>query len=290
MNIWNLGALGRVRTAVVVLAAAGVTTVGVGAQGQTILGPGANPFPGQAQIRALIVTGGCCHDYTEQSKVIMDTLGAVMPINWTVVQGITSIPGGKLALYDNPNWAADFDIVLHNECWADGDLPPQVVRNIVRTNGRPVPRMFFHCSLHSYRVMTDDSWRELIGMTSRRHTVAHNIALTWAVGDPITAGLPPFVTPIDELYVMEKVWPGTKPLATAVSPEDGKSYPQVWTHEIRGARVFGTSLGHGPETWATNQFKELITRGFRWALRIEPIALPPIPQPARGGGAPISSK
>ena len=30
-------------------------------------------------------------------------------------------------------------------------------------------------------------------------------------------------------------------------------------------RVFGTSLGHGNETFNTNQFKELVTRGFRWA-------------------------
>ena len=82
--------------------------------------------------------------------------------------------------------------------------------------------------------MTDDSWRELIGMTSRRHTRAHNILLKWADGDPITAGLPPFVTPIDELYVIEKVWPNTKALATAVSPEaDGATYPLVWTHEYR---------------------------------------------------------
>ena len=52
--------------------------------------------------------------------------------------------------------------------------------------------------------------------------------------DPITAGLPPDVTPIDELYVIEKVWPDTKPLATAVSPEaDGATYPLVWTHEYQ---------------------------------------------------------
>lgn len=34
----------------------------------------------------------------------------------------------------------------------------------------------------------------------------------------------------------------------------------------------------------TNQFKELFTRGFRWALKKEPIALPPPPEPQRGGG------
>jgi type 1 glutamine amidotransferase len=61
-------------------------------------------------------------------------------------------------------------------------------------------------------------------------------------------------------------------------------YPVVWTHEYGGrARVFGTSLGHANETWNTNQFKELMTRGFRWALKKDPIAMPP---PARRGGGP----
>lgn len=242
-------------------------------------GPAVNPFAGQTPINAMIVTGGCCHDYTGQSKVLMDTLNAVMPINWTVVQGMTNVPDGKLPLYNNPDWARGFDIVVHNECWANGDLPAAFVENITRP---AVPRMFIHCSLHSYRVMANDAWRELIGMTSRRHTRSHNILLKWAEDDPITAGLPPFVTPIDELYVIDKVWPVTKALATAVSPEDGKTYPLVWTHDYRGTRVFGTTLGHGNETFHTNQFKELLTRGFRWALKKEPIALPPRPPSARG--------
>ena len=249
---------------------------GPGRQG----GPGVAPFPGQATVNALIVTGGCCHDYTGQSKVLMDTLNAVMPINWTVVQGMVSLPDGQLPLYENPDWAKGFDIVVHNECWANGDLPARIVQNITRPN---LARMFIHCSLHSYRVMADDSWRELIGMTSRRHTRSHNVLLKWADGDPITAGMPPFVTPIDELYVIDKVWPNTKALATAVSPEDGVAYPLVWTHDYRGNRVFGTTLGHGNETFHTNQFKELITRGFRWALKREPIALPPPPDTGRGG-------
>ena len=256
---------------------------GAGRQGGApgVLGPNANPFAGQTPINAMIVTGGCCHDYTGQSKILMDTLNAVMPINWTVVQGMSSVPDGRLPLYDNPDWAKGFDIVIHNECWANGDLPAAVVQNITRPN---VARMFFHCTLHSYRVMSNDGWRELIGMTSRRHTSAHNILLKWADGDPITAGLPPFVTPIDELYVIEKVWPNTKALATAVSPEEGgATYPVVWTHEYKGARVFGTSLGHGNETFNANQFKELFTRGFRWALKKEPIALPP-PESGRGRG------
>src|SRR5690242_18797752 len=161
--------------------------------------PGANPFPGQEPVKAMIITGGCCHDYTGQTKMVMDSINAVMPVNWTVVQGMGAQPATGLHVFADPNWARGYDIVVHNECGANLDLPPQIVQNIV---GAGVPRMFFHCALHSYRVMTNDSWRELIGATSRRHTSAHNIALKWA-DDEITKGLPPFVTPIDELYVIE---------------------------------------------------------------------------------------
>jgi uncharacterized protein len=244
-------------------------------------GPAPNRFAGQTPINAMIVTGGPFHDYSGQSKILMDTLGAVMPINWTMVQGLTHTTDLKLPLYNNPDWAKGMDIVIHNECWADADLPAEIVQNITRP---AVPRMFIHCTLHSYRVMTNDAWRELIGMTSRRHTRSHNILIKWIDGDPITDGLPPFVTPIDELYVIEKVWPNTKPLATAVSPEDGATYPLIWTHDYRGNRIFGTTLGHGNETFNTNQFKELLTRGFRWALKKEPIALPPPAPGGRGAG------
>jgi hypothetical protein len=244
-------------------------------------GPGAGPFAGQTPINAMIITGGCCHDYTGQTKVLMDTINAVMPVHWTVVQGMTSLPGGRLPLFDRGDWARGQDIVIHNECWANVTLSPETIRYITEAG---VPRLFVHCALHSYRVMKEDGWRELIGADSRRHTRAHNMAITWARGNPITDGLPPFVTPIDELYVMERTWPGFDPLATAVTPEEGNAtFPVAWTYNHRGARVFGTTLGHGIETWHTNQFKELLVRGFRWALSREPVALPP-PAASAGGG------
>jgi type 1 glutamine amidotransferase len=246
-------------------------------------GPGGSQFAGQTPINAMIITGGCCHDYTGQTKVLMDTINAVMPVHWTVVQGMTSLPEGRLPLFDHADWARGQDIVIHNECWANVTLSPQAIRHITEAG---VPRMFFHCALHSYRVMADDGWRAVIGADSRRHTRSHNMAITWAEDHPITSGLPPFVTPIDELYVIEREWPGFTALATAVSPEEGNPrFPTVWAYTYRGDRVFGTTLGHGNETWHTNQFREVIVRGFRWALEREPVALPPPAPPARGGGA-----
>jgi type 1 glutamine amidotransferase len=241
---------------------------------------------GVTPVKALIVSGGCCHDYPTQAKLLMDMLNPLMPIHWTAVVGMSSIPNARLPFFENPDWAKGYDIVIHNECWV-GDPSTQHLQQIAAQHRTGIPAVFLHCALHSYRSSQSDEWRELIGITSRRHTRAHNFAVKWE-DDPITAGLPPFVTPIDELYVVEKVWPGVKSVASVVNTQDNgfqgpnETYPVAWTHEYRGARVFGTSIGHGNETWNTNQFKELMVRGFRWALKKEPIVLPP---PARAGGA-----
>ena len=39
-------------------------------------GPG-DPFAGQPRIKALIVSGGCCHDYSGEAKVLMDSVSKV---------------------------------------------------------------------------------------------------------------------------------------------------------------------------------------------------------------------
>ena len=106
-------------------------------------------------------------------------------------------------------------------------------------------------------------------MTSRRHTKRHNVAVKFTAKDhPILQGMQDtWSTPIDELYVIEKLWPGAQALATAVSPEDQKEYPVVWVHDYGGARVFGTTLGHGNETWNDPVFQDLLRRGFQWAVK-----------------------
>jgi len=62
------------------------------------------------------------------------------------------------------------------------------------------------------------------------------------------------------------LWSNAKALATAVSPEDGAEYPMIWVNDYHGARVFGTTVGHGPETWDDPTFRDLLVRGFEWAV------------------------
>ena len=230
-----------------------------------------DPFAGQPRVKALVVSGGCCHDYSGEAKVLMDTIGKALPVDWTVaIQGGRGTTG-NISLYNNADWAKGFDIVVHNECFADV-TDPQYLRKITAAHRGGVPAMVIHCSMHSYRAATVDDWREFLGVTSRKHD--HQSAYAVRVLDKnhsITRELPEkWVTPMDELYVIEKLWPNAKALATAVSPEDQTEYPLVWVNEYGGkTRVFGTTLGHGNDTWNDPVYQDLLTRGFKWALRRE---------------------
>ena len=70
---------------------------------------------------------------------------------------------------------------------------------------------------------------------------------------------------MDELYVIEKVWPGTTVLATSKSEKTGESHPVFWTNQYGKARVFGTTYGHSNETFEDIVFLEALTSGTLWA-------------------------
>lgn len=228
-------------------------------------GRGAAP---QKRIRALVVSGGCCHDYVGQDKILMEVVSKALPVDWTVLYQGGASSDARIPIYDSPDYAKGFDIVVHNECYANIS-DESFLKTILAPHRAGVPAIIIHCSLHSYRAAKVDDWREFMGATSRRHTKAHNIAVKVTAPDnPIMQGIKAdWTTPTDELYVIEKLWPNAKALATAVSPEEGHAeYPVAWTNEYHGARVFGTTLGHG-DTWKEKEYQEMMVRAFKWALK-----------------------
>lgn len=230
-------------------------------------GGGRDQFSGQPRINALVVSGGGFHDYPLQAKVLVDVVGRALPVDWTVaIQGGRGTTG-KQAVVERADWAKGFDIVVHNQCFADTTDETLIKRITSAHRGGP-PAIVIHCAMHTYRASTEDTWREFLGVTTRRHTKAHNISVK--VADPehsIMKGFKPdWVTPVDELYVIDKFWANSKALATAVSPEDKKEYPLAWVSDYGGARVFGTTLGHGNDTWNDPVFQDLLVRAVKWAV------------------------
>jgi type 1 glutamine amidotransferase len=178
---------------------------------------------------------------------------------------------GSMPVYDSPDWAKGFDIVIHNECLADVS-DPKYIQKITNAHRNGLPGIVIHCSMHSYRAATVDDWREFLGVTSRRHTAQHPISVKIVAKDhaSMRGFKEDWVTPADELYVIDKLWPNAKALATAVSQEDKIEYPLVWANEYAGkSRVFGTTIGHGSDTWNDPVYQDLLLRGFKWALKKE---------------------
>lgn len=257
-----------------VIAAAFLSVLTLSAQQAPPAAPGGrgggDPFRGQPRLNALIISGGCCHDYAYQSKIFVDTINKALPVDWTIaIQGGRGTTG-KQPIVENPDWAKGFDIVVHNQCFADTTDEALIKRITSAQRGGP-PAIVIHCAMHNYRASTQDTWREFLGVTTRRHTKAFNIPVKVAAKDhSIMKGFKEdWVTPVDELYVIEKFWPNSTALATAVSPEDQKEYPLAWTSDYGGSRVFGTTIGHGNDTWNDPVYQELLTRAFKWAVKKE---------------------
>jgi uncharacterized protein len=249
----------------VVLALGALTGLQPLATGQTRAPADAPRGP---RIQALVVSGGGYHDYPLQAKVLMDVVSKALPVvDWTVaIQGGRGTTGTQ-AVVARPDWAKGYDIVVHNQCFADTTDETLIKRITAAHRGGP-PAIVIHCAMHTYRASTQDTWREFLGVTTRRHTKSHNISVKIKAGDhPIMKGFKAdWTTPIDELYVIEKFWPTSTALASAVSPEDQKEYPLAWVSNYGGTRVFGTTLGHGNDTWNDPTFQDLMVRAFKWAL------------------------
>lgn len=224
-----------------------------------------------APLRALLITGGCCHDYDFQAKTLAEVMQKFGPITWTIVNEGGKTKDAKIALYDRPDWAKAYDVVVHNECFADlNDIA--YVRRITAAHRGGTPAVVIHCAMHTYRILKEDDWREFLGVTSRRHDHQAKYTVTPVLKDhPILRDFPEkWVTPMDELYVIEKLWPNAKALATSVSEQDGKTYPVIWINDYHGTRVFGTTYGHGSVTWQDPVYVNLVARGILWAAGRSP--------------------
>src|SRR5690606_33384655 len=72
-----------------------------------------------APVRALLITGGCCHDYDFQAKALTEGSQRYGNVSWTIINEGGKSKDATIALYDDPNWGKPYDVVVHNECFAD---------------------------------------------------------------------------------------------------------------------------------------------------------------------------
>ena len=217
-------------------------------------------------VKALIITGGCCHNYLYQTYALGSGVQAVANVDFEIVKAGGNGTDAQIPLYNDPNWAKPYDVVIHNECFAD-TVDPEYIRKITGAHRGGVPAIVIHCAMHTYRSAEISDWREFLGVTSRRHDHQAEYPVKVLKADhPVMKGFPAdWVTPMDELYIIEKLGEKATPLASSVSEKDGSEHPVIWANDFGGTRVVGTTYGHSDATFGDPVFIRMLARSILWA-------------------------
>ena len=229
-------------------------------------------------IKALMITGGCCHDYNTQKYSISEGLNLRLkvPIEWTIVhyKGTPGIPSKKdqrIPFYKNKDWAKGYDIVVHNECFAF-ERDPEWLEQIIKPHRDGIPAIVMHCTMHSYGFGQVVPWVEFLGVSSPNHGPKYSFLVEKVKehsDHPITKSIGEgWQTPQGELYRINKVIPSATSLARAKRQKTKENVYDtcIWTNQFGKGRVFGTTVGHHNETVEDPVFQETMARGFLWAL------------------------
>jgi putative heme-binding domain-containing protein len=223
-------------------------------------------------IRALLVLGGCCHDYAHQKDILTRGISRRAAVEWVIAYDPNTTTGHKNPIYDNPDWAKGFDIVVHDEC-SSGVNDMASIDTILKPHREGLPGVVLHCAMHCYR--TDGwnrkiatPWMQFTGLISTGHGPQQPIAVTYVDRDsPITTPLTDWTTVNEELYnnAAGKLEPTAHALARG---KQGRVETIVtWTNTFNGkTRVFGTTLGHNTATVTDGRYLDLVTRGLLWAV------------------------
>ncbi len=221
-------------------------------------------------LKVLMVTGGCCHDYENQKMILAEGLSGRANVEFTIVH--EEGPEGKkdkshrISIYEKADWAKGYDLVLHNECFgAITDVA--FVERIAKAHHDGVPAVMLHCSTHSYRAAATDEWRQCVGQKSMSHEKNRDLKVKNLQPEhPVMKGFPmEWLDKADELYKNEELYPNFVPLAQAYGEDTNQDHALVWVNTYGGAKVFGTTMGHGNSTMSDPVFLDLVARGLLWA-------------------------
>lgn len=234
-----------------------------------------------APLRVLLITGGCCHDYARQKEILKAGLEARANVVVDQAHSPDSSTRPPLPILGNPDYAAGYDVVIHDECAADLN-DPALVEAVLKPHRDGVPAVALHCAMHSYRIGNPREpatpgtphgyWFDFLGLQSSGHGAQKPISVHYLdEQNPITRGLSDWTTIREELYNNVMVWGDAKALAQG--KQDAGDRPGIndtvviWAHLYgpKKAPVFATSLGHNNETVADPRYLDLVARGVLWA-------------------------
>lgn len=247
---------------IMALALAGITTV----------------TPAQAEetkpLKALLLTGGCCHDYAAQKDIIKKGIEARANIIVDQIHTDNTTVKPDLPIYGMPEYADGYDVVIHDECAARID-DDAVVKGVLAPHKKGTPGVNLHCAMHSYRIGSPSKpadelgtphsqWFEYLGLQSSGHGPKKPVEVVITDKDhPITQGLADWTTGDEELYNNVKIFDTAHALSTG--KQGDQEAVVTWTNDYNGTKVFNTTLGHFNETVGDDRYLDLVTRGLLWA-------------------------
>ena len=262
--------------------------------------PAAAPKP----LRALVIAGGCCHDYALQHVILKEGLEARAHIEVETLHSPDRSTKAKFEKYEKPDWAKGYDVIIHDECSADvKDL--DYVNNILAAHKAGVAAVNLHCAMHSYRVgqfrepvqpgSPDALWFDLLGLQSTGHGPQAPIAITVInKTHPVMQGLADWTTVNEELYNNIRVFPTAIPMMRGkqvLKQKDGTTKDVeaivTWGNTYGKTRVFSSTIGHNNATVGDPRYLDMVTRGLLWSCDklndtyLKPTPKDPIPPSAK---------
>ena len=235
-------------------------------------------------LKALLIAGGCCHDYEHQKDILKQGIEARANVTVDIIYVPDDSTHPDLPIYGHPDYAKGYDVVIHDECAAD-IKDTNIIQAVLQPHLDGIPGVNLHCAMHCYRFgdftkplpasAPNAHWYEYLGLQSSGHGPQEPIAITFTdTRHPITTGLADWTTIHEEHYNNIKVWDTAQALAhgtQVIKGKDGQAqrtndFVVAWVNTYKGkARVFSTTIGHNNETVADARYLDLVTRGVLWA-------------------------
>jgi len=235
-------------------------------------------------LRALLITGGCCHDYAAQKDILKKGIEerALIVVDQVHTDDKSTKP--PLAILGNPDYAKGYDVVIHDECAADISEPAKISA-VLAPHKNGIPGVNLHCAMHSYRIGKASElaaigseramWFDYLGIQSSGHGPKLPLSITTIDSKhPVTNGLgwDAWTTIEEELYNnvdLHKTATSLQRSKQNVKQKDGTTKEAeavvTWTNDYAGIRVFSTTVGHFNETVADDRYLDLVTRGILWS-------------------------
>ncbi len=224
-------------------------------------------------LKALLLTGGCCHDYAAQKDMLKKGIEA--RANVVVDQIHVDDASNKPAfpIYGNPDYAAGYDVVIHDECAAEIS-DETVVKAILAPHRKGLPGVNLHCAVHSYRIgdfkkeavetgTPTTMWFEYLGLQSTRHGSQSPIEIKYSdPTHPITVGLEGWTTGDEELYNNVHIYQAAYALTNGTQGPETEVV--TWTNDYHGSKIFSTTIGHNNSTVGNPHYLDMVTRGLLW--------------------------